>query len=122
MTRSGVSIGKFALVENDIKGIFADFTMRIRLVNYDPKFAYYYFRSKYFQYLIETFKKGLQNQNIFPIVVQEFPIPDISLAEQKTIVKEIKEKISEQEKITQEIAQLRKQIDEIIATAIKEVK
>ena len=79
MNRSGVAIGKVALVTEYFDGIFADFTMRIRLKDYDPLFAYYYMRSTYFQYLIEIYKKGLQNQNIFPIVVQEFPLPDLSL-------------------------------------------
>ena len=56
MTRSGAAIGKFALVEQDIKGIFADFTMRIRLTNYNPHFAYYYFRTTYFQHLVHSWK------------------------------------------------------------------
>lgn len=116
IARSGVAIGKVALVKKKFKGIFADFTMRIRLdkTKYNPEFAYYYFRTTYFQYLIEIYKKGLQNQNIFPIIVQEFPMLDISLKEQKRIVDAIKKEISKQEKITDRIKILRAKIDEII--------
>ncbi len=60
MARSGEgTIGKVALIEEDLKGIFADFTMRIRLEDYNPYFAYYYFRTSYFQYLVEIYKKRI---------------------------------------------------------------
>ena len=84
LARSGEgTIGKVALIDDDeLQGVFADFTMRIRLKDYNPEFAYYYFRTTYFQYLIEIYKKGLgNNTNIFPIVVREFPMLDISLEE-----------------------------------------
>jgi type I restriction enzyme S subunit len=120
VARSGVAIGKTAIVRDDFDGIFADFTMRIRFdeAKYNPQFAYYYLRSKYFQYLIEVYKKGLQNQNIFPIVMQEFPIPDISLPEQQRIVDEIQAEIGNQEQLKAEIASLRNQIDEVIIQSI----
>jgi type I restriction enzyme, S subunit len=120
VARSGVAIGKTAIVRDDFDGIFADFTMRIRFdeAKYNPQFAYYYLRSKYFQYLIEVYKKGLQNQNIFPIVMQEFPIPDISLPEQQRIVDEIQAEIENQEQLKAEIASLRNQIDEVIIQSI----
>lgn len=95
--------------------------MRIRLDSkrYNPTFAYYYMRSRYFQYLIEVYKKGLgNNTNIFPIVLQEFPIPDISLPEQQRIVDEIQAEINQQKEIQKEIADLRNQIDEIILQSI----
>lgn len=81
-------------------------------------FAYYYIRSKYFQYLIEIYKKGLQNQNIFPIVIQEFPIPDISPSEQQRIVDEIQAEMAKQDIVQNQIAKLRNQIDEIIMKII----
>lgn len=120
IARSGVAIGKTAIVKEDFDGIFADFTMRIRLDSnkYNPEFAYYYFRSTYFQYLIEIYKKGLQNQNIFPSVIQEFPMIDISLDEQQRIVDEIHSEIAKQEEIKSKIADLRNQIDCIIEEAI----
>lgn len=119
MTRSGVAIGKFALIEEDCEGIFADFTMRIKLKNYNPYFAYYYFRSEYFQHLIHSNKKGLQNKNIFPGQIQEFPMIDIPLKAQQKIVDEIKAELDKQEEIKKKIRIERDRIDEIIIKAIK---
>ena len=105
--------------DDEVQGVFADFTMRIRLKNYNPEFAYYYFRTSYFQYLIEVYKKGLgNNTNIFPIVIQEFPLIDISLEEQQRIVDEIHTEIAKQDAIKAEIADLRAQIDKIIEDTI----
>jgi len=118
MTRSGAAIGKFALVEDDINAIHADFTMRIRLKNINPLFAYYYFRSLYFQYLIVINYKGLQNNNIFPNQVQEFPIPDISFESQDKIVENIKSQLDIQKKANDKITQLRNKIDEVIEKCI----
>ena len=121
LARSGEgTIGKVALIDDDnVNGIFADFTMRIRLKDYNPEFAYYYFRTSYFQYLIEIYKKGLgNNTNIFPIVIQDFPLIDISLDEQQRIVDEIHSEIAKQEDIKKQIADLRNQIDCIIEDAI----
>lgn len=121
MARSGEgTIGKVALIENDeINGIFADFTMRIRLHGYNPQFAYFYFRTTYFQYIVEIYKKGLgNNTNIFPVVLREFPIPDISLEEQQRIVDEITAAMEAQEQIQAQISELREQIDSIITEAI----
>jgi len=119
MTRSGVAIGKFAIIEEEVKGIFADFTMRIRLVNYNSLFAYYYFRSEYFQHLIHSNKKGLQNKNIFPSQIQEFPMIDISMKEQQRIVYEIKTELDKQEDYKKIIGNERNKIDKIIENAIK---
>ncbi len=122
LARSGEgTIGKVAIInDDDIQGIFADFTMRIRLKDYNPTFAYYYFRTTYFQYLIEIFKKGLgNNTNIFPIVIQEFPIPNISLDDQKCIIDEIQDEIAKQEEVKNRIADLRKQIININIESIK---
>lgn len=122
LARSGEgTIGKVAIIDDEeLQGIFADFTMRIRLTNYNPLFAYYYFRSDYFQYLVEINKKGLgNNTNIFPSQIQEFPLLDISPEEQKRIVKEIKTALDEQEQIKKKIEEERSKIDEIIENAIK---
>lgn len=120
LARSGVAIGKSAIVEESFDGVFADFTMRLRFdeARCDPHFAYYYIRSKYFQYLIEIYKKGLQNQNIFPIIIQEFPFPNISLAEQNKIVDMIQIEMRKQSDTKQKIAELRNNIDLIIESAI----
>lgn len=79
LARSGKgTIGKVALIEDEeISGVFADFTQRIRLKNFNALCAYYYFRSDFFQYLVYTHKKGLgNNTNIFPSQIREFPMPD----------------------------------------------
>jgi restriction endonuclease S subunit len=116
MARSGEgTIGKVALIVDDVQGIFADFTMRIRLKDYDPEFAYYYFRTQYVQYLIETHKKGLgNNTNIFPGQIKEFPMLDIPLTRQEKIVREIQKEFSAQDEIKRKIEVKRKEIDRII--------
>jgi len=122
IARSGEgTIGKVAVIDDeDIQGIFADFTMRIRLKNYNPLFAYYYFRTDYFQYLIEVNKKGLgNNTNIFPGQIQEFPMIDIPLKSQQKIVDEIKTELDKQEEMKKKIETQRNKIDEIIENAIK---
>lgn len=121
LARSGEgTIGKVALItDENLKGIFADFTMRIRLKDYDPEFAYYYFRTTYFQYLIEIFKKGLgNNTNIFPIVIREFPLIDISLPEQYRIVSEIHAEIDKQKNLKSAISDMQQQIDQIVKDTI----
>ena len=121
LARSGEgTIGKVALIEDeDLKGIFADFTMRIRLKDYNPEFAYFYFRTTYFQYLIEIYKKGLgNNTNIFPIVIREFPLIDISLTEQQLIVDKIHAEIDKQSALWAKIVDLRQQIDKLIENII----
>lgn len=121
IARSGVAIWKTAIAEDDFDWIFADFTMRIR-VNPDkciPLFAYYYIRSKFFQYLIEVHKKGLQNQNIFPAQIQEFSFPNFSLTEQERIVEEIQTEIDKQNEIREQIQQERSKIDEIVESIIR---
>ena len=121
LARSGEgTIGKVALIDDDnTQGVFSDFTMRIRLKDYNPEFAYYYFRTSYFQYLIEIYKKGLgNNTNIFPVVVQEFPMIDQSLDEQQQIVDEIHSEIDKQNDSKAQIASLRKEIDRIIENTV----
>ena len=121
IARSGEgTIGKVALIEQEnLKGIFADFIIRIKLLKYNYLFAYYYFRTEYFQYLIEINKKGLgNNTNIFPSQMQEFPMIDIPLKYQQKIVDKIKSKLDNQEKIKKQIEQQRNKIDRIIENAI----
>ena len=121
IARSGEgTIGKVALINDEaLQGVFADFTMRIRLRNYNPLFAYYYFRTDYFQYLIKVNKKGLgNNTNIFPSQIQEFPMIDISLKAQQKIVDEIKSGLDKQNEMNSKIETERNKIDEIIEKAI----
>ena len=120
LARSGEgTIGKVAIIKEEVKAIFADFTMRIRLKNYNPEFAYYYFRTTYFQYLIEIYKKGLgNNTNIFPIAIREFPMIDISLDEQQRIVNKIHSEINKQFVYQTKITRLRQQIDDLVEKII----
>lgn len=121
LARSGEgTIGKVALIENDeINGIFSDFTQRIRLTGFDSLCAYYYFRSEFFQYLIYTHKKGLgNNTNIFPSQIKEFPIPDWDESQQAEIVEAIKIQLDEQKEIDRQIEEKQKAIKKIIEEAI----
>ncbi len=74
---------------------------------------------EYFQYLIHSHKKGLQNQNIFPRQIKEFPMPSISPEKQIEILNEINEEFSAQDKIKQQIEDKRKEIDGIIKQVLK---
>lgn len=123
LARSGEgTIGKVALVNDDnIKAVFADFTQRIRLENYNTTFAYYYFRSLFFQYLVYKEKKGLgNNTNIFPSQIQELPIPDYSLDKQQGIVSKIETRINAQKDIDIQIDEKRKEISRLIEDVIKQ--
>lgn len=122
LARSGEgTIGKVSIInDDDISGIFADFTMRIRVKDCNPTFIYYYFRTEYFQYLVEINKKGLgNNTNIFPSQLQEFPMIDIPIKDQNRIVKNIETEIKKQNEIIKNIESERKKIDEIIISSIK---
>jgi restriction endonuclease S subunit len=123
LARSGEgTIGKVALIEDeDINGIFADFTQRIRLTGFDPLCAYYYMRSDFFQYLVYTHKKGLgNNTNIFPSQIKEFPIPDWDETKQAEIVEKIKIQLDEQKVIDRQIEEKQQAINKIIEDAIKQ--
>lgn len=123
LARSGEgTIGKVALIEDeDINGIFADFTQRIRFTGFDPLCAYYYMRSDFFQYLVYTHKKGLgNNTNIFPSQIKEFPIPDWDEKKQAEIVEKIKTQLDEQKVIDSQIEEKQQSINKIIEDAIKQ--
>ena len=123
LARSGEgTIGKVALIEDeDINGIFADFTQRIRLTGFDPLCAYYYMRSDFFQYLVYTHKKGLgNNTNIFPSQIKEFPIPDWNETKQAEIVVKIKTQLDKQKVIDRQIEEKQQEINKIIENAIKQ--
>ena len=123
MMRSGEGgIGKVAIVEDDIKGIFCDFIIRIRFdeKQINPLFAYYYFRTSYFQYLVEINKKGLgNNTNIFPNQIQELQIPYLSLVEQQAFIKKIKDELDKQKIIDKEIQNKKTEIECILSSVMK---
>ena len=90
MARSGEgTIGKLALIGDDVEGICADFTMRIRVdaSRLLPAFARYCLMSEYFQHLVYVHKKGLgNNTNIFPVQLQDFPMLDLPVSQQEGAV------------------------------------
>jgi type I restriction enzyme S subunit len=122
LARSGEgTIGKVALIEDEeIDGIFSDFTQRIRLIGFDSWCAYYYMRSDFFQYLVYTHKKGLgNNTNIFPSQIKEFPIPDWDETKQAEIVEKIKSQLDKQKVIDRHIEEKQQAINKIIEGAVK---
>jgi type I restriction enzyme S subunit len=121
LARSGEgTIGKVALVGEGVNAVFSDFTMRIGLTNYDPLFAYYYFRTDYFQYLIEIHKKGLgNNTNIFPIQLKEFPLLDVRPERQLEITMEIEAAFAAERQIYADIEAKEKEISRIIETVFR---
>jgi len=120
MIRSGEgAIGKVALVEEDINAIYSDFIIRIRLSNYNSRFAYYFFRTEIFQKLIEIYKKGLgNNTNIFPNVLKDFPLLNEDEAVQEKIANDIFSKIQENKVNNNKIKKTLVSIEEIIKNTI----
>lgn len=124
MARSGEgTIGKVAIIDNEEnEGVYADFTMRIRLKDYNPTFAYYYFRTDFFQYLIYTHKKGLgNNTNIFPSQVKELPIPELSEKEQEKMLIEIQSAIGKQREIEKSIQLKQNEISKLIEAEVAKI-
>lgn len=122
IARSGEgTIGKCAIIDSDFLAVFADFVIRIRFSpEVNPRFMYYYFRTSYFQHLIECYKKGLgNNTNIFPSQLKQFPVLDLSY-EQQTIEAGILDSAMEvnADKRSQ-IASLRKKIDELLYLSVR---
>ena len=122
MARSGEgTIGKVAVMPDGIDGVHADFTMRIRVrpEDYQTPFAYYFFRSAYFQYLIEVEKKGLgNNTNIFPVQLREFPMLDADAGTQHRVVDAIGKKFAEQAVVKEQIAGKRQEIARLVEAAL----
>lgn len=121
LSRSGEgTIGKVALIEDsNIRGVFSDFTQRIRLHNFDPLCAYYYFTSVFFQHLVYTHKKGMgNNTNIFPSQIERFPIPNWSKKEQAEIVCKIKAELDEQKNIDKQIKEKQARINTIMVKMV----
>lgn len=120
MARSGEgTIGKAAILIDDYDAIFCDFTMRIRIQNYNPQFLFYYLNSILFQPLVERQKKGLgNNTNIFPSQIKEFPVPDIDMQRQNAIAERITDEMDKQKAVDIEIEQKREEIDGLVMRSI----
>lgn len=120
LRRSGMSIGKVAIVQDEMDAVYSDFMMRIQFNPNlaHPKFVYYFFNSILFQSLIERDKKGLQLPNIFPSQIKDFPIPDISISQQIAIADEIQAEMDIQNSGITEILKKRKEIEKQVLNAI----
>ncbi|PHB51645.1 hypothetical protein COE92_21440 [Bacillus wiedmannii] len=117
IARSGEgTIGKVGILKEDVQAIFADFTMRVRILEqYSAKYFYYYFCSDLFQYFVEKEKKGLgNNTNVFPNQLKRFPIIDISRSRQLEIVNIIDQKLEIVTKAEEQVKEYKKQIRNLI--------
>lgn len=120
LRRSGMSIGKVAIVQDEMDAVYSDFMMRVQFnpkLAY-PKFVYYFFNSILFQSLIERDKKGLQLPNIFPSQIKNFPIPDISISQQIALADEIQSEMDIQNSSIKQILKKRKEIEKHVLDAI----
>ena len=120
LARSGEgTIGKVAVVDQEIEGLFADFVMRIRLKDYPPNYAYYFFRSNIFQELVNLTKKGLgNNTNIYPSDISELPLPNLD-SKFTRCCEEISKKIQINKKKLKEIDKLKIELNKYINKYMK---
>lgn len=116
------SCGKIDIKEDDIDSFGANEVTIIRTDNgkYNPKFLLYVLRSIFGIYQIEKAYTGTTNQiHLNPKDVEDFIIPNISLDLQEKIVKEIDEKIKEQNEIENQIIEEQEKIEKILLEIIK---
>ena len=79
--------GRFALVKEDIRGIFASYLIRFRFKSgYDPRFLRYYFLSDAFQFELKSTIHGGVNQNVHAENIKDCSVPTFSLPEQQRII------------------------------------
>ena len=79
--------GRFALIKDDVRGIFASYLIRFRFMpEYDPSFLRYYFLSDSFQSELKSTIHGGVNQNIHAENIKDCSVPIFSLPEQQRIV------------------------------------
>ena len=114
LRRSGESIGKVAICEIEDHLIVSDFSMRLRIKDYNKKFVYYYLRSSFFQFLIKSNCKTLDLHNIYPSIVEKLLIPKISNHEQEKICLSIDKEINFNDEIHKKIDGLIKNVEEIL--------
>lgn len=123
MARSGEgTIGKAALILEDIRGVHADFTMRIRLdpTRCDRRFVFHFIMSAYFQELVYGEKKGLgNNTNIFPVQLRELPVlmpdPDV----QRSVADEISHRLQGFEDDRTKLTALRQEMDNVLTETLR---
>lgn len=113
------SLGKVDYCEQDNTMFAANETMIIRVnpAKYYPKFLCYFLRSIFGVYQFEREYTGTTNQiHIDPASVSRFLIPNISMTEQKRIVKIYEDEIKKNERIKNKVNKL----EDSIAIHIKD--
>jgi len=122
MARSGEgTIGKVGLVEEGVKGCFADFVIRIRADpdRLSPAFLRYMLMSAHYQTLVSAEKKGLgNNTNIFPIQIDAFPMINADLNVQGEIVRDIGEVEKQVKAARRRAREVENEIEAALETAI----
>jgi len=123
LTSTGkVSLGKIDLLETDDKLVVDGHISIIRIdeKKYNKIFFVYFFRYVLGYFQVERDYTGSTNQiDLYPNEISQFLIPDITLKKQETIVKKIKNVLTEQNKIKKQIETEREKIDNIIMNSIK---
>jgi len=116
-----ISMGKIDLLEED-QDLIADghvSIIRIDPAKYNPFFFTFYFRSVLGIFQIERDFTGATNQiELYAEEISNFQIPDISLARQEKIVKEIKAELDKQDLVKKKIEKERNKITKIIKEAL----
>ena len=123
LNRSGEgTIGKVAIynLENQ-PCIFADFVMRLRFnERMNPRFAWYYGRSLFFQSQVEREKRGMGNlTNIFPSQVETLLVPDIGREKQDELADSIAAELKILADRREAIEQGRRDIENLLENALK---
>ena len=114
LRRSGESIGKVAICEIDDNLIVSDFSMRLRIKAYNKKFVYYYLRSSFFQFLIQSNRKTLDLHNIYPSIVEKMIIPKITDIKQDKICSLIDKEINFNRNIINKIESFFSDVEKIL--------
>lgn len=113
------SIGKIDLIKDDDDYVCDGHVSIIRIdeKKYSREFFTYLFRSVYGYSQIERDVVGCTNQvELYPIDIENFLLPDISIDSQRKIVFSINEKMEQQDNFARKIDSIRKEIDKTIFT------
>jgi type I restriction enzyme S subunit len=117
-----VSLGKIDIYEENEPALASVDLLIVEVVPkfIDPYFFAYYFRSLLGSFQVERDFSGTTNQiHLYPEQVNEFEVLDLPLKVQQEVVKSIKSKLNEQDKVKNEIANIYASISNFINTAVK---
>ena len=117
-----VSLGRVDIVETEQELVVDGHISIIRVDNkkYNPQFLTYFLRSILGVFQIERDYTGATNQiELYSSEIENFDIPDFSLAKQSEIVEKIKTQIDAQNEIDKQIEDKQQEINKIIESAIQ---